>query len=388
MPEPLTLYPDRFFDPDPAIRRAARAIYEDTAALPIVSPHGHVDPALLAENQPFPEPTELLITPDHYLFRMLYSQGIDLDALGIPRQGPEGDGQQANVDPRAVWRIFCAHYHLFAGTPSRAWLDYALHELFGVHVMPSAETADALYDQIAERLADDAFQPRALFDRFGIEVLCTTDAAADDLRHHAAIREANAAGTWGGDVRPCFRPDAVMRIAQPGWRAEIEALEATSGIAIGSYADFVRALEDRRAFFKSMGAFATDHAVVVPRTGWADNVEALFARALQGEATPSDQAAFEAHFQMEMARMSMEDGLVMQLHAGSLRDHNRAVYDRYGLDKGADIPVATEWARNLQPLLNAFGNDPRFRLVVFTLDESAYARELAPMAGHYPALVL
>ncbi|MEL7360728.1 MAG: glucuronate isomerase [Bacteroidota bacterium] len=388
MPEPLSLHPDRFFDPDPAIRRAARTIYEDTATLPIVSPHGHVDPALLAENQPFPEPTALLLTPDHYLFRMLYSQGIDLDALGVPRQGPGGDGQQGGGGPRAVWRLFCAHYHLFAGTPSRAWLDYELHELFGVRVMPSAETADALYDQIAERLADDAFRPRALFDRFGIEVLCTTDAATDTLQHHASIRKDNVAGNWHGDVRPCFRPDAVMRIAHPGWRDEINALEAASGVSIGSYADLVRALEDRRAFFRSMGAFATDHAVVVPHTGWSDDVETLFARALQGEATADDQAAFEAHFLMEMARMSVEDGLVMQLHAGSLRDHNRAVYDRYGHDKGADIPVATEWTRNLQPLLNAFGNEQAFHLVVFTLDESAYARELAPMAGHYPALVL
>ena len=386
MPEPLTLSPDRFFDSDPAIRRAARTIYETTQDLPILSPHGHVDPALLAENRPFPEPTELLITPDHYLLRMLYSQGISLDALGIPR----ADGRRADVDPREVWRLFCAHYHLFLGTPSRAWLDYELAEVFGVEVVPSAETADRLYDQIAETLEAPAFRPRALYDRFNLDVLATTDAASDDLQHHQTIREANASGEWTGRVLPTFRPDAVMQIATSAWRGALHQLELASGIEISDYASFMDALAARRAFFQSMGATATDHAVVAPRTSWLPDGErdAVFERALDGRATLDDQHAFEAHFLMEMARMSTEDGLVMQLHAGALRDHNTPLAATYGPDKGADIPVATEWTRNLQPLLTAFGNDTRLRLILFTLDESTYARELAPLAGHYPAVRL
>ena len=384
MPEPLRLHPDRFFSPDPAVRRAARAVYEETAALPIVSPHGHVDPAILAEDRPFPEPTDLLITPDHYVFRMLYSQGIGLDELGIPR----ADGTRAEVDPLAVWRLFCAHYDLFLGTPTRAWLDYELAEVFGVDVVPSAETADRVYDQINERLASPEYRPRALYDRFGIEVLATTDAATDPLDHHAAIREANATGAWSGRVIPTFRPDALMRIARPGWRRHLDRLAALTGGAVEGYDAFVDALRQRRAFFHQMGATATDHAVVEPRTGWMPDADAVFARALAGEATAADQHAFEAHFLMEMARMSTEDGLVMQLHAGALRDHNGPLAAAYGPDKGADVPVATEWTRALRPLLSEFGNDPALRLVLFTLDESTYARELAPLAGHYPAVVL
>jgi glucuronate isomerase len=386
MPEPLTLHPDRHFDPDPTVRAAARTIYEATRDLPIVSPHGHVDPALLAEDHPFPEPTELLVTPDHYIFRMLYSQGIGLDELGIPR----ADGTRADVDPRAAWRLFCAHYHLFAGTPTRAWLDYELHEVFGVRVQPSAETADRVYDQIAERLASPEYRPRALFDRFGIEVLATTDAATDDLRHHRAIREANAGGEWGGRVVPTFRPDAVMQIARPGWEETLRALEDAVGSSVPDYTAFLDALRQRRAAFQALGAVATDHGATTPQTAWLPVGEAqrLFERARAGEATADDEEAFTAHFLMEMAQMSVEDGLVMQLHAGAFRDHNAPLAVRYGADKGADIPLRTEWTRSLRSLLEAFGNDARFRLVAFTLDEATYARELAPLAGHYPALVL
>lgn len=379
---PLEQHEDRYFDADPEVRRVARTLYEVVKDLPLVCPHGHVDPRLLADDAPFPEPTALLITPDHYIFRMLYSQGIRLEDLGIPTQ----DGTPVETDPRRVWQIFADHYYLFRGTPTRAWMDYALYYVLGVRHRLDAGSAMYVYDQIAEKLADPAFRPRALFDQFGIEVLTTTDAAADSLEHHRRIRDSG----WGGNVVPAFRPDAVFRIAHPGWRAEIEALAVRCGREIDRYADFVEALEDRRAFFRSMGATSTDHAVLVPYTHRLTDAEAdrLFQQALRGEATADDQAAFEAHMLMEMARMSCEDGLVMQLHPGSYRNHNRAVYERFGLDKGADIPVATEYTRNLEALLSAYGTHPRLTLVLFTLDETAYSRELAPLAGHYPALRL
>lgn len=379
---PLALHPERFFDSDPAIRSAAAALYEDTRALPLISPHGHVDPWLLATNAPFPEPTSLLLTPDHYIFRMLYAQGLSMESLGIPTR----DGTPVETDARAVWQRFGEHYHLFRGTPTGVWFDHELHELFGVRVKLDAGTAQRIYDQIAERLASPEYRPRALFERFQLEVLATTDAASDTLEAHQQIR----ASGWQGRVVPTFRPDAVFRIAAPGWRDALASLEAVTGTTIASYRDFIAVLAERRRFFASMGATATDHAVVEPFTQRVseETASALFARAQQGTATAADQQQFEAHMLMEMARMSTEDGLVMQLHPGSFRDHHTRVFERFGLDKGADIPVATEYTRNLHALLNAYGAHENFTLVLFTLDETTYARELAPIAGHYPAVRL
>jgi glucuronate isomerase len=381
----LELHADRFFDPDPAIRHAARELYGETRELPLVCPHGHVDPALLAENAPFPEPTALLIVPDHYIFRMLYSQGVRLEDLGIPTR----DGTPVETDPRRIWRRVAEHWYLFRGTPTGLWMTHELHELFGVREKLTAESATRIYDQVAERLRGDDFRPRALFERFNIEMLATTDAAADPLAHHQRIR---ASGwTYGKDrVVPTFRPDALFRIAAPTWPAEVRALEAATGASITSAEGLVAALADRRRFFASLGATATDHGVEEPYTAelTPEQVERLFQLGRTGEATPADQRRFQAHMLMEMARLSVEDGLVMQLHPGALRDHNREIFARFGLDKGADIPLATEYTRNLQPLLDRYGNDPRLRLVLFTLDESTYARELAPLAGHYPALRL
>jgi len=371
-----SLNPDRFFDSDPAIRSVARALYEETRALPIVSPHGHVDARILAENAPFPEPTSLIVQPDHYILRLLYANGVQLDAL-------------LKGDPRHVWQVFAEHYYLFRGTPTGAWLDHELHEVFGVRERLSADTAGRVYDAIRERLQSPEFRPRALFERFNIEVLATTDAASDMLEHHCAIRES---GWPGGDARviPTFRPDALFRIASPGWAGALDALGRADVEPVRDYLGFLRALADRRAYFKNLGATATDHAVLEPYTAAlpGEEAERLFHQACQGDVTAADERRFTAHLLMEMARLSLEDGLTMQIHPGSLRDHNRLVFERFGPDRGGDIPVATDFTRNLRPLLNAYGNDARLTLVVFTLDESTYSRELAPLAGHYPAMRL
>ena len=379
---PLVLNQDRFFDPNPAVRHVARVLYEETRDLPLVCPHGHVEPSVLATNSRFPEPTALLIIPDHYIFRMLYSRGVPMESLGIPTQ----DGTPVETDPRAVWQLFAEHYYLFRGTPTGVWFDHELHELFDVRLKLDAGSAQRIYDQIDEQLASPEFRPRALFDRFNIEVLATTDRATDSLAHHRAIRESE----WDGRVIPTFRPDAVFRIASPDWHREIAALAVASNRRITDISSFYQALAERRAFFKSLGATATDHAVVEPFTTRLsmETAEAIFRRALNGDATVAEQRLFEGHMLVEMARMSVEDGLVMQLHPGAYRDHNPTVARRFGADKGADIPVATEYTRNLAALLDAHGNDPRLTLVLFTLDESAYARELAPLAGHYPAVRL
>lgn len=379
---PLVLDEDRFFDPDPRVRRAARTLYEETRELPLVCPHGHVDARILSEDGPLPEPASLIVIPDHYIVRMLYSRGVPMESLGIPAL----DGGPVEGDARRIWQLFSENYYLFRGTPTGAWLDYELSEVFGVRERLESETAQRIYDEISEKLDSPEFRPRALYERFGIEVLTTTDAATDSLVHHEAIRESG----WAGRVIPCFRPDAVFRIATPEWAEELSALERASGRAVSDYASFIVALEAQRAFFKELGCTSTDHAVAEPYTEAlsAETAETLFQKARDGAATADDQRRFEANMLMEMARMSLEDGLVMQLHPGSLRDHNEALSRRFGPDVGADIPIATEYTRNLRMLLNAYGNDTRFMLVLFTLDESAYARELAPLAGHYPAVRL
>jgi len=376
----LTLPDDRFFDANPTIRGIARMLYENVRDLPLVCPHGHVPPDLLAENEPFPEPTSLILTPDHYIFRMLYSQGLRLEDLGIPTR----DGTPVEDDPRTIWQTFGEHYYLFRGTPTRAWLDYELYHVFDIRKRLSGETAMDIYDQILEKLRQPAFRPRALFDQFNIDVLTTTDAASDSLEPHQAVRNAR----WSGRVVPCFRPDATFKIATDGWQEEINRLSDAAERTIDSYASFIRALEDRREYFKKMGATSTDHGVTTPHTHRLSDAEAdrIFRRALTGDATEEDQTRFEAHMLMEMARMSVDDGLVMQIHPGSYRNHNQALFERFGSDVGADIPLRTEYTRNLRELLNAYGTDPNFTLVVFTLDESTYGRELAPLAGHYPAL--
>ncbi|MGN6675641.1 MAG: glucuronate isomerase [Thermomicrobiales bacterium] len=376
------LSPDRCFSPDPIRRALARQLYEPVKDLPLVCPHGHVNPALLADpDATFGSPADLFIIPDHYVFRMLYSQGMPLEDLGIPPR----DGGAHETDHRAIWRRFAEHYQLFRGTPTGLWLAAELVELFGVTEKLNAASADRIYDQITARLAAPEFKPRALFERFNIEVLCTTDAAHDDLRYHRTLR---AAGETR--VRPTFRPDGVVNLDAPGWRANVEQLSAVAGVAVKDYATFIQALEARRAVFKELGAVATDHSVTNPHTARLTRAEAdaIFGRALREQAEPHDAARFSAHMLMELARMSAEDGLVMQMHCGSYRNHNELLFDRFGPDMGADIPTQTEWTRNLHALLNEWGNDPRYRLLLFTLDEATYGRELAPLAGHYPALRL
>lgn len=369
-----TRNPDRYFSADPATRNMARELYRNVAHLPIVSPHGHVDPRLFADPEAsFGSPAELFIIPDHYVTRMLYSQGIPLEGL-------------LKGDHRQIWKIFCENFHLFRGTPSGIWLMDELASVFGVDEKPQAANANRLYDALEEKLASPDYSPRRLFERFNIEVLCTTDAATDTLEHHQAIQQSG----WIGCILPMFRPDAVVNLDTANWEGNIARLSEASGIDVVNYLSFIQALEKRRTDFKAMGATASDHAALTPFTTelTPGDADTIFQRALKGKADADDAARFTAHMLMEMARMSIEDGLVMQLHPGSLRNHNDVIFRKFGPDKGADIPLQTEYTRNLLPLLNKYGSNPRLTLILFTLDETTYARELAPLAGHYPALKL
>ena len=378
-----SLFDDRYFDPDPRQKEIAQHLYNRVKGMPLICPHGHVDPRMFSDPRySFGSPADLLIIPDHYVFRMLYSQGIPLEKLGIPRR----DGGEVERNHRKIWQTFADHFYLFRGTPTGVWLRDELVSIFGVEEKLTGESASRIYDHLATKLATPEFRPRALFERFNIEVLSTTDAATDSLEHHRAIR----ASGWKGRIIPTFRPDAVVNIDTPGWRKNIDALSQASGIAVENYRSFIRALENRRTFFKSMGATATDHGALTEYTGELTDAEsdAIFQRALRGNATAEDATRFTGNLLIEMARMSIEDSLVMQFHSGSFRNHNPFIFERFGLDKGADIPIQGEFTRNLRPLLNKFGNDTRLTLILFTLDETTYARELAPLAGHYPAVKL
>ena len=374
------LHPDRLLPTDDHQRSIARALYESVKELPIISPHGHTDPEWFATDAPFTDPVSLFITPDHYVFRMLYSQGIELEALGI------GKPTLSDEEARTVWRLFAENYHLFRGTPSRIWLDHVFSEVFDIEQRLSPDTADAYFHTISAALETDAFKPRTLFDRFNIEVLATTESPLDKLPFHDQI----AASEWDGRVITTFRPDPVMDPEFEGFVDNVEQLGELTNTDISSYAGYLNALRDRRGYFRARGATATDHGHPSPRTADLSGTEsaALYQKVLSGSASTEDADLFRAQMLTEMAAMSVEDGMVMQIHPGSFRNHNRVLFDRYGRDMGADIPMQTSYVAALKPMLDRFGNNPRLSVILFTLDETAYSRELAPLAGHYPSLKL
>lgn len=377
---PWTLHEDRALPAEPGLRAIAREILTATQPLPIVSMHGHVEASLLADDLPFTDPASLLVTPDHYLTRMLVSQRVAPEAVGL-----RTPGGPAPAEPRDVWRTFCASWPLLRGTPTRYWLEHVLVEVFGVTERPSRESADRIYDHVSARLAEPQFRPLELLDRFGIELLATTDSSSSPLTEHATL-----AARGADHVVPTFRPDVAVRLDGAQWRDEVARLEDVTGRPIGGYRDLVAALEERRAAFVAAGARATDHGAASADTRplSASEADRLVQDALRGSVTKASADAFEAHMLHEMARMSAEDGLVMQLHPGVLRNYDRAALGRYGADIGYDIPLPTDFVRGLRPLLESFGHHPRLTLVVFTVDEDTFTRELAPLAGVYPAMRL
>jgi glucuronate isomerase len=382
MTKPLALHPDRLFPVDPATRAVARRLYEHIRALPIVSPHGHTDARWFADNAAFTDPVQLLLTPDHYLLRMLYSLGVPLEDLGVqPRTGAA-----VGRDAREIWRLFAGHYHVFRATPSRLWLDSVFAEIFGMQVQLSAETADEYFDAIQEKLRLESYRPRALFETLCIEVLATTESPLDELNFHRALRESS----WPGRVITTFRPDPVLDPQHESFRENLARLSQITGRDAFSYREYLQALRDRRRVFADMGATATDHGH--PSAATADLSEraaqALFKRVTTSTASAADAEQFRAHMLTVMAGMSLDDGLVMQIHPGAWRNHNAALYARFGSDKGSDIPTPTNYVQALKPLLDRYGNERNLTVIVFTLDESTYARELAPLAGHYPVLKL
>jgi glucuronate isomerase len=377
-PRVALLNDDRLFPADETTRAIARRLYEGIRPLPIVSPHGHTQASWFVHNQPFPDPVKLFVQPDHYVFRMLYSQGITMEALEI--------GKDEIENPREVWRIFASHYYLFRGTPTRLWFDFAFQTLFGLTERLSATNADHYYDVIAEKLATPEFLPRSLYARFNIEALATTDSPLDSLADHQAVRSSG----WAGRILPTFRPDPVVDPQFPDFVDNVRALGALTGEDTFSWRGYLRALQTRREYFKSLGATATDHGHPTALTEDLSETSAseLFETVIKGTAYAADLEIFRGQMLTEMARMSVEDGLVMQIHPGSVRNHNAQILSRYGRDMGADIPAPANYVEALRPLLNRFGNERNLTIILFTLDETTYSRELAPLAGHYPCLRL
>jgi glucuronate isomerase len=374
----MLIHEDRLFPSDPATRAVARALYTHIKSLTIISPHGHTQASWFVKNEPFPNPATLFVQPDHYVYRMLYSQGVSLDELEI--------GRPEVKNPRKVWHTFAKHYSLFRGTPTRMWLDYAFQELFGLEQRLSEKTADLYYDTISEKLTTPEFLPRTLYERFKIEVLTTTDSPLDSLADHEAIRSSG----WKSRILPAFRPDSVVDPEFQGFAANIAELGKQTGEDTSSWSGYLNALRQARARFRSLGCTSTDHGHPTARTAdlSANDASSLFAKVIAGKASREEQELFRAQMLTEMAAMSAEDGLVMQLHPGSVRNHNRLIYEGYGRDMGCDIPSPTNYVDALRPLLSRYGNEPNFTLILFTLDESTYSRELAPLAGHYPCLRL
>ncbi|HEY0249666.1 MAG TPA: glucuronate isomerase [Gryllotalpicola sp.] len=376
----LEPHPDRLFPADPTERAIARRLYAGVADAPIYSPHGHVPAELLLNDTPFPDPAALLITPDHYVTRLLHSSGVSMRELGYGERNVP-----AAVDGRHVWRAFCARWDLFLGTPVRYWFESELHDVFGLTTQPSASNADELYDQLSETLAGDDFRPRALFDRFRISVLATTDDPADDLAAHFALR---ADPTFHGRVLPTFRADRYMDPSAPAWPAHLAELAAAADIDCGSYLGLLDALRSRRAHFIAAGATATDTGV---RDAGCEPLEAaeaerLHAAGLDGSITAEEAVAYRRNMLYRLAEMSSEDGLVMQLHPGVIRNHHTPTFEAYGPDTGHDLPAVGAFTEPLAPILRAFGTDPTFRIVLFTVDESVFSREIAPLAGFYPSV--
>jgi len=378
----LTLHPDRLFPADPVVRDIARRLYQQIAHLPIVSPHGHTDPRWFAKDESFENATRLLLLPDHYVFRMLYSQGISLESLGIRRK----DGVAVESDYRKIFHIFANHYHLFRGTPSRIWLDSVFHDVFGLRQTLTAASADFYYDEINRQLNTDAFRPRALLDKFNIEFIATTEGALNDLKYHAALKGSG----YEKRVVTTFRPDDVVDADRADFADNIAKLAEITGEDTSNYLGYLQALRIRRQVFREHGATATDHGHPTAKTAdlSATEAAALYQKCLAGTANSQETELFRAQMLTEMAGMSLEDGMTMQIHPGAHRNHNSQIFQNFGPDKGADIPSPTEFVSNLKPLLEKYGNEAALTIILFTLDETTYARELAPLAGHYPALKL
>lgn len=367
----------RLLPVEPATRAIAERLYDLVAKLPIISPHGHVDAAMLVKNEPFSNPAELFIYFDHYVTRVLHSAGFDLGELG----------KSKNADPRKAWNIFCSNWHLFAGTSSGYWLAHEFATLFGISEEPNAENAEKLYDIIATELLEAHMLPRALFDKFKIEFLATTDDPCDDLSAHAALARDKS---FKGKIVPTFRPDLYLDPRHPKFVESVQKLLNLTQKTSATYANYISALKQRRAYFIEHGAVSSDHGVYEPYTTILSEAKAsqYFDLAIKQQLGDAEARDFAGHMLSQMAAMSCEDSLVLTIHAGVYRNHSSETFKKFGPDSGHDIPVQAEFVNNLRPLLEEYGMHPNLKVILFSLDETTWGREVAPLAGFYPSVYI
>jgi glucuronate isomerase len=367
------MHPDRLLPPDHYTRAVARRLYDHVGSESILSPHSHVDARALADDRPFADPAELLVSSDHNVTRLLHANGVALDRLRTP------------AHPREIWRELTSRWHLFAGTPVRHWLESELVDVFGIDIVPSAQTSDLIYDRMAEALTSPAFRPRALFKRFGISVLATTDDPADDLEAHEELADDPS---FVGHVLPTFRADRYLDPANPDWRIYLLELAQASNIDCYTYAGLLAALRNRREYFIEHGATSTDSCL--PDAGAQPlsdtDAERIHAARLKGTISVADAVAYRRNMLYRLAEMSTEDGLVMQLHPGVLTNHAQPMNEEYDPDNGHNLPDYTSYSQPLGPLLRDFGTNPNLHLVLYTVDEAAYSREIGPLASTYPSV--
>lgn len=371
--------PARLFPTDPPARAIAAELYGHIADAPILSPHGHVPADLLANDLPFVDPAELLVTNDHYVTRLLHSGGVELSQLGL------GPAEESSPTAREIWRTLAHHWHRFAGTASGYWLEEELNGILGVSTPLTPVTADEVFDAITERLTRPEFRPRALFRQFGIEFLATTNDPLEDLEPHRILAKSDL----GGRVVPTFRPDRYVDPNTVGFTENVEALlDASQQPA--TFAGYLDGLRSCRGRFVDHGAVSTDHGVEEMFTAdvEAADAEHLFQRVLHGTADAAERRLFLGHMMLQMAGMSVDDGLVMTVHPGVRRNHNSHTFNRFGADTGHDIPIRTSFTQGLRPLLERYGLVKDFHLVLFTVDETTFSREIAPLAGFYPSVYI
>ncbi|BAF55402.1 MAG: glucuronate isomerase [Corynebacterium glutamicum] len=373
-------HPDRLLPADPGTRDIARRLLAHVEDLPIISPHGHLEASMFVKDEAFPDPTSLLISPDHYLTRMMHSAGVDLADLRV--------GGHEGKSAREAWRIFMSHWDLYAGTATGYWVEQEFEHVFGINAerlnVGTPEHADAIFDELTDILAKPDFRPRALAEQFNLEVLATTDDPLDDLADHKALADDP---TFSPRVLPTFRPDAYTKMYNAGWAEKTTKLIDTAGDGKAGWEGYLQAMRNRRQYFINHGATSADHGLHDTDTTPLSHEDAqkILDKGLAGTATLAEMRAFEANTTYRFAEMSQEDGLVMTIHPGVYRNHSASAQKKFGADIGADIPFQMEFTNGLRPLLSDFGENKDFHFVMFTIDESVYSREVAPLAGYYPA---
>ncbi len=359
---------DRLFPADLSTRMLARRLYESVRGLPLVCSGVVADPSWFAENPALPDPAQVFVQSDRQVWAILRGHGVAPGQLGVA-----DDGASIAGDPASVWKVFAANYHAFRGTPTRLWHDHAFSTLFGLNERLSADNSDRFYTRVAECLAKPEFRPRALFQRFNIELLSALATPFDSLDPYLAAR-----GSLKGRLVPTYCPDRLVDANNPGFITALDRFAELTSTDAWTWKGYLDAHRQRRAQFKSAGALAISQFALAARTADlpAEDAEKLFAKIVSRDFSPAEGDLFRAQMATEMARMSLDDGLVLQLHLDTPPVH----------DPEQKVPPPMPSVDGLLPLLQRFRGEPGLRVVACQDGLSAQADELARLASEYACL--